>query len=258
MRIPSRHGSHISSLELQASRFRCGAVKSNFLLAVKATLATTGMIVHMHVNERSSSSQVLHYAGRASVHFSAFCLIRFMISSLKSSLLVFLFLLSPANLSAQSSHDYWDKRFHTEKYQARQQERIRDWFKSWNTRRCEADDIKKYWLLTLLEPFPDRLDGLYNAIVRKNAQLTEAINLGAWDFEAQDVADQLNIAVLRSKNKEAEATAVEQFRIQRRAIFEQRLQADRALSEQIRSNAIIATELRRLSDNVLILGLKMR
>ena len=31
MRISSTHGSRLSSLELQASRFRCGAVKSSFL-----------------------------------------------------------------------------------------------------------------------------------------------------------------------------------------------------------------------------------
>jgi hypothetical protein len=175
-------------------------------------------------------------------------------SYLKITQLLFLVLLLPVNLSAQSSNDYWDKMFHPKKYEERQKQRIQDWFKSWSARRCEPDDIKKYWFLTLLEPVPGRLDSRYVEIVRQNGKLTAAIKLGAWDFEAQDVADQLNIAVLRSKNKEAEATSAEQLRVQRRAIYEQRLQADRALAEQIRSNAIIASELHRLSNNVLILG----
>ena len=178
-------------------------------------------------------------------------------SLLKIGQLLFLLLLSAFKLGAQSSNDYWDKTFNPQKYEARQQQRIQDWFKSWSTRRCEPDDIKKYWLLTFLEPVPGRLDSKHDLIVRNNNKLTAAITSGAWNFEAQDVADQLNIAALRSKNKEVEATAIEQLRVQRRGIYEQKLQADRALAEQIRSNAIIANGLRRLSDNVLILGYKM-
>jgi hypothetical protein len=120
-----------------------------------------------------------------------------------------------------SSQDWWDKRFHPEKYKARQAARLEEWYKKWETSLCTADHVKEYWLLTLLIPEPSSLSSDYKAIAAHNDRIKFTIERGDVDFDAADLADQINVEYLTESGRTAEANAIESRRQERIRQYEE-------------------------------------
>ena len=177
---------------------------------------------------------------------------------MNTRLLLFVAILLPFTLFAQSSEDYWNWKFNPRGAEQQQKQRILDWYKSWSGRQCQPVDVKKYWRLTLLTPMPGSMDSQFNEIGRRNAQINSAIETGLWDYDAQDTADQLNIFVFRATGKETEAIALEQLRVQRQAARQQQLQQDRAFAAQLFQGAIFSAQLKKLNDQLWLLRQEIR
>jgi len=111
-----------------------------------------------------------------------------------------------------SSQDWWDQRFHPKQYQERQKARLEEWYKSWGNTLCSADHVKQYWLLTLLIPEPSSLAGDHKAIAARNDAIRYTIGNGNVDFEAADLADQINVENLSKKGRTTEAASIERGR----------------------------------------------
>ena len=81
--------------------------------------------------------------------------------------------------------------------------------------------MKEFWLMTLTQIVPDSMDSRYYAVLKQNTALEEALQSTLYDFEAQDIADEINIMGLRREGKLAEATALEKLRLERIRIHQQ-------------------------------------
>jgi hypothetical protein len=137
-----------------------------------------------------------------------------------------------SGIFAQSSQDSWDSRFNPQAVQERKQERYQQWLASWKDRDCSATDVKNYWYLKLLQPLPDSMDASYSRIVRQNDQLEADLASTASNFQAQDIADQINIMRLRKAGDAAGAEALERTRLERRRIHEQEQYQAKMLAQQ--------------------------
>ena len=146
-----------------------------------------------------------------------------------------------ASSNAQSSQDYWDSTFRPRVLQQRTEQRHQDWLNSWKNRECARDDVKQCWRLTLIQPLPDSMNATYFPILHQNQRLEEALKSTLYDFEAQDIADQINIMRLRREGKLAEATALERLRLERNRIHEQqKFQAEMRARQQAMEQALVA------------------
>lgn len=114
-----------------------------------------------------------------------------------------------------SSQDWWDMRFHPERYKARQEARMEEWFKQWENSTCTAEHVKQLWLITLTVPEPAQFSRDHKDAVAHNKRIEAAIQGGSVDFEAADLADQINVKVLRANGKLAEAERIEAGRQER-------------------------------------------
>ena len=166
------------------------------------------------------------------------------------SLVVLLF---QSTLLGQASNDHWDRTFNPKIAEEKQKKRILDWYKSWSGRLCLESDVKGYWRLTLLTPRPGTLDPKLREIDRRNAEINKAIDSGAWDYEAQDLADQLNILFLSSNKRDAEAIALQQIRAQRQAARQQEILNKRLLRLEHEA-ARLNDEIRYLNDTLSTTG----
>jgi hypothetical protein len=131
-----------------------------------------------------------------------------------SRLFLALVLISQVGL-AQSSRDSWDSMFHPQVVQQRKQQRYERWLDLWKDRECRIDDVKQYWLMTLTQPVPDSLNATYYWILKQNADLQAALESTQYDFEAQDLADQINIMRLREQGLKFQADTLERTRLER-------------------------------------------
>jgi hypothetical protein len=52
-------------------------------------------------------------------------------------------------------------------------------------------DVKQFWLMTLTQIVPDSMDSRYYAVLKQNTALEEALQSTLYDFEAQDIADEI-------------------------------------------------------------------
>jgi hypothetical protein len=143
------------------------------------------------------------------------------ISKLKTLWLFFSSLAVIASSNAQSSRDHWDSMFHPRAVQVRNEQRYDDWLNSWKNRECAPDDVKQFWRMTLIQVLPDSMNAMYYPILHQNQKLEEALQSTLYDFEAQDIADEINIMRLRREGKLPDATALEQLRLERNRIHEQ-------------------------------------
>ena len=162
-------------------------------------------------------------------------------------------LLLQSTLLGQASNDHWDRTFNPKIAEEKQKKKILDWYKSWSGRLCLESDVKDYWRLTLLTPRPGTLDPKLREIDRRNAEINKAIDSGAWDYEAQDLADQLNILFLSSNKRDAEAIALQQIRVQRQAAREQEIQNARLLRLQ-QEVAWLSSEISNLNNKLMYSG----
>ena len=141
--------------------------------------------------------------------------------------------------NAQSSRDHWDSLFHPNAVQHRREQQHQQWLNSWKDRACTGADVKQFWLMRLTQIVPDSMDSTYYAVLKQNAALVEALQSTVYDFEAQDIADQVNITRLREQGQLAEATALEKLRLERiRVHQQQKFQAEtlarqKAMQKQI-------------------------
>src|SRR6266566_6772568 len=103
-----------------------------------------------------------------------------------------------------SSRDRWDSLFHPKTLQHRREQEHQQWLNSWKDRACTGADVKQFWLMTLTQIVPDSMDSRYYAVLKENAALEEALQSTVYDFEAQDIADEINIMGLRREGKLAE------------------------------------------------------
>src|SRR6266550_5175264 len=147
--------------------------------------------------------------------------------------------LMAASSGGQSSQDHWDSMFHRGALQRRTEHKHQEWLNSWKDRSCTGADVKQFWLMTLTQIVPDSMDSRYYAVLKENAALEEALQSTVYDFEAQDIADQVNITRLRDQGQLAEATALEKLRLERiRVHQQQKFQAEtlarqKAMQEQL-------------------------
>jgi hypothetical protein len=151
---------------------------------------------------------------------------------------------------AQSSTDHWDGLFHPSAVQHRKQKRFEAWINSWRDRLCRPQDVKTYWSITLRQPAPNPLDQNYRAVQEHNAKLDSILANGNCDFEAQDIADQLNIEMYRHKGMEAQARAIELTRAERIRLREQREFQERLLAQQKAAQQQFAREIAALRQEV--------
>ena len=141
--------------------------------------------------------------------------------------------------NAQSSRDHWDSLFHPKAVQHRREQQHQQWLNSWKDRACTGADVKQFWLMRLTQIVPDGMDSTYYAVLKQNAALVEALQSTVYDFEAQDIADQVNITRLREQGQLAEATVLEKLRLERiRVHQQQKFQAEtlarqKAMQEQV-------------------------
>jgi hypothetical protein len=129
--------------------------------------------------------------------------------------------LMAASGGGQSSQDHWDSMFHRGALQRRTEHKHQEWLNSWKDRSCTGADVKQFWLMTLTQIVPDSMDSRYYAVLKQNTALEEALQSTLYDFEAQDIADEINIMGLRREGKLAEATALEKLRLERIRIHQQ-------------------------------------
>jgi hypothetical protein len=137
-----------------------------------------------------------------------------------SALFLSLVVISSAGF-AQSSRDTWDSMFNPRAVQRRTQQRYQHWLDLWKDRECRVDDVKQYWLMTLIQPLPDSLNSMYYPVLKQNAALENALRSGAYDFEAQDIADQINIMRLQEQGLKGEAENLERTRVERMRLHQQ-------------------------------------
>jgi hypothetical protein len=138
----------------------------------------------------------------------------------------------------QSSLDSWDSFFHPREHQARKQTQYDNWIASWKDRQCTLEDVKQYWWMTLAQTLPiSIMDAQYYSILHQNQELRDALNSTLYDFEAQDIADQINIARLLEQGKATQADALEKLRLERRRLHEQEQYQAEMLARQQRIEA---------------------
>jgi dynactin complex subunit len=99
--------------------------------------------------------------------------------------------------------------------------------------------VKQFWLMTLTQIVPDSMDSRYYTVLKQNEALEEALQSNVYNFEAQDIADQINITRLREEGQLAEAAALEKLRLQRIRLHQQQqfqaetLARQKAMQEQL-------------------------
>jgi hypothetical protein len=146
-----------------------------------------------------------------------------------------------ASGGAQSSQDHWDSLFHPRAVQIRKERRYDEWLNSWKNRECAPDDVKRFWRITLIQPLPDSMNAMYYPILHQNENLEAALQSTLYDFEAQDIADQINIMRLRRDGMLAEASALEKLRLERIRIHEQKkFQAEMRARQEATEQALVA------------------
>jgi hypothetical protein len=120
----------------------------------------------------------------------------------------------------ESSEDWWNQRFKPKLYKEKQAKRVADWFESVKGYFVTPEKIKEFWMLTMLIPEPSSLSTDYRGIKAHNDSIRAQIQGGNLDFEAYDLADQINVARLRKVGRENEANELEASRLQRIADIE--------------------------------------
>ncbi len=160
-----------------------------------------------------------------------------------------LVLLSQLSL-AQTSRDAWDSAFHPKALQQRKERRYTQWLNSWRNRQISADDVKEGWRLNLIQPEPDRLSANYYRVIRENEALEAALAGTNYDFEAQDIADQINIMRLREKGLTTEAETLEKTRLERIRIRQERQFQQEMIARQNEMHRQLSAQIEELRQEV--------
>ena len=155
---------------------------------------------------------------------------------------------SPA--SGQTDQDAWDEKFNPQALKRRINRRTQEWVASWQGRMVQIADVKAYWRLSLTLPTPGTLDSSYHRVRAHNDSVHVALEGTAWDAEAQDIADTMNVEQLRRRNLNAEADALEQARLARIRAREQQQAIARMVARQDAINQQLTQEVTSLRNEV--------